>query len=107
MTMTFSERPAPAVVTLPTTETLPGSATRDRPGLYARMNLALKDNPSVRAMVPGGWLRGLSERWPVPFAMSVLPDYDATISFGLPFEPEDSQYGKSWSTARRITRAKG
>ena len=52
--MTFSERPAPAVVTLPTTETLPGSATRDRPGLYARMNLALKDNPSVRAMVPGG-----------------------------------------------------
>ena len=24
------------------------------------------------------------------------PDYDATISFGLPFELEDSQYGKSW-----------
>ena len=24
------------------------------------------------------------------------PDYDAAISFGLPFEPEDSQYGKSW-----------
>ena len=23
------------------------------------------------------------------------PDYDATISFGLPVEPEDSQYGKS------------
>ena len=23
------------------------------------------------------------------------PDYDAPISFGLPFEPEDSQYGKS------------
>ena len=23
------------------------------------------------------------------------PDYDATISFGPPFEPEDSQYGKS------------
>ena len=23
------------------------------------------------------------------------PGYDATISFGLPFEPEDSQYGKS------------
>ena len=23
------------------------------------------------------------------------PDYAATISFGLPFEPEDSQYGKS------------
>ena len=22
------------------------------------------------------------------------PDYDAAISFGLPFEPEDSQYGK-------------
>ena len=22
------------------------------------------------------------------------PDYDATISFGLPFELEDSQYGK-------------
>ena len=22
------------------------------------------------------------------------PDYDAPISFGLPFEPEDSQYGK-------------
>ena len=22
------------------------------------------------------------------------PDCDATISFGLPFEPEDSQYGK-------------
>ena len=22
------------------------------------------------------------------------PDYDATISFGLPFESEDSQYGK-------------
>ena len=24
------------------------------------------------------------------------PEYDATISFGLPFEPEDSQYGQSW-----------
>ena len=23
-----------------------------------------------------------------------VPDYDATISFGLPLEPEDSQYGK-------------
>ena len=23
------------------------------------------------------------------------PDYDANISFGLPLEPEDSQYGKS------------
>ena len=23
------------------------------------------------------------------------PDYDATLSFGLPIEPEDSQYGKS------------
>ena len=23
------------------------------------------------------------------------PEYDATISFGLPLEPEDSQYGKS------------
>ena len=23
------------------------------------------------------------------------PDYDAPISFGLPLEPEDSQYGKS------------
>ena len=23
------------------------------------------------------------------------PDYNATISFGLPFEPEDSLYGKS------------
>ena len=23
------------------------------------------------------------------------PDYDATISFGLPVEPEDSQYGES------------
>ena len=22
------------------------------------------------------------------------PDYDAAISFGLPFEPEDSQYGE-------------
>ena len=22
------------------------------------------------------------------------PDYDAPISFGLPFEPEDCQYGK-------------
>ena len=24
------------------------------------------------------------------------PEYDAIISFGLPFEPEDSQYGESW-----------
>ena len=23
-----------------------------------------------------------------------VPDYDATISFGLPIEPEDSQYGE-------------
>ena len=23
------------------------------------------------------------------------PDYDVTISFGLQFEPEDSQYGES------------
>ena len=23
-------------------------------------------------------------------------DYDAPLSFGLPIEPEDSQYGKSW-----------
>ena len=28
------------------------------------------------------------------------PDYDATISFGLPLEPEDSQYGKSRSIIR-------
>ena len=27
------------------------------------------------------------------------PDYDATISFGLPIEPEDSQYGKIPVTA--------
>ena len=26
------------------------------------------------------------------------PEYDATISFGLPIEPEDSRYGESWST---------
>ena len=26
------------------------------------------------------------------------PDYDASISIGLPFEPEDSQYGKSRQT---------
>ena len=26
------------------------------------------------------------------------PDYGATISFGLPIEPEDSQYGKYRST---------
>ena len=25
------------------------------------------------------------------------PEYHAIISFGLPFEPEDSQYGKSWN----------
>ena len=24
------------------------------------------------------------------------PEYHAIISFGLPIEPEDSQYGKSW-----------
>ena len=24
----------------------------------------------------------------------VGPDYDAAISFGLPYEPEDSQYGE-------------
>ena len=28
------------------------------------------------------------------------PDYDATISFGLPYEPEDSQYGEYRSTIR-------
>ena len=27
------------------------------------------------------------------------PEYHATISFGLPLEPEDSQYGKSRSTS--------
>ena len=44
------------------------------------MNQALKDNLSVRAMVPGGGLRGLPERWPVPFAVSVLL---ALASFGF------------------------
>ena len=29
------------------------------------------------------------------------PDYDATISFGLPIEPEDSQYGKYRLNGRR------
>ena len=29
-----------------------------------------------------------------------VPDYDAIISFGLPFEPEDSQYGKYRPTRR-------
>ena len=29
------------------------------------------------------------------------PDYDATISIGLPFEPEDSQYGKYRVMSRR------
>ena len=32
------------------------------------------------------------------------PDYDATISFGLPFEPEDSQYGKSRFTLNLVAR---
>ena len=27
------------------------------------------------------------------------PDYDATISFGLPFELGDSPYGESWFNA--------
>ena len=31
------------------------------------------------------------------------PDYDAPISFGLPFEPEDSQYGKSRFSASAST----
>ena len=26
------------------------------------------------------------------------PDYDATISFGLPFEPKGCLYGKSWNS---------
>ena len=26
-------------------------------------------------------------------------DYDVAISFGMPYEPEDSQYGKYWSRA--------
>ena len=30
-------------------------------------------------------------------------DYNATTSFGLPFEPEDSQYGKSWSRAGPVS----
>ena len=30
------------------------------------------------------------------------PDYDATISFGLPFEPEDSQYGESRLNDARV-----
>ena len=30
------------------------------------------------------------------------PDYDATISFGLPLEPEDSQYGKSRINIHRV-----
>ena len=29
------------------------------------------------------------------------PDYDAIISFGLPFEPEDSQYGE-YRLIRRV-----
>ena len=29
------------------------------------------------------------------------PDYGATISFGLPIEPEDSQYGKYRSRPRQ------
>ena len=33
------------------------------------------------------------------------PDDDAAISFGLPFESEDCQYGKSWS--RCFMRQKG
>ena len=34
------------------------------------------------------------------------PDYDATISFGLPIEPEDSQYGK-YRSRRPVAIAKG
>ena len=37
------------------------------------------------------------------------PDYGATISFGLPIEPEDSQYGKyrfSLRTRNRTTATK-
>ena len=30
-----------------------------------------------------------------------VPDYDAAISFGLPFESEDCQYGKSRFTISR------
>ena len=34
------------------------------------------------------------------------PDYDATISFGLPLEPEDSQYGKSRIHRRELSRTR-
>ena len=30
------------------------------------------------------------------------PEYHAIISFGLPIEPEDSQYGKSWLKGRPV-----
>ena len=33
------------------------------------------------------------------------PDYDAILSFGLPIEPEDSQYGESWPTLLRLKEA--
>ena len=45
---------------------------------------------------------GLQETWFTARIASLIgltglagPDNDATISFGLPLEPEDSQYGKS------------
>ena len=30
------------------------------------------------------------------------PDYDTSLSFGLPIEPEDSQYGESWVRSRPL-----
>ena len=35
------------------------------------------------------------------------PDYGATISFGLPIEPEDSQYGKSWVKPSPVSFSEG
>ena len=35
------------------------------------------------------------------------PNDDATISFGLPFEPEDSQYGESRLSRHRLVRKPG
>ena len=82
VTMTFSERPAPAVVTTPATETLPVAP----PGT-ARTLCTNEPSPEGQSFSPGdgsggggGGLRGLSERWPVPFAVSVLL---ALASFGF------------------------
>ena len=66
--------------------------------IHAMHELGLTPALEPKSTVSELKVSGRSDLWCKAVGLNGLagPEYHAIISFGLPIEPEDSQYGKSW-----------